>query len=151
MLDATNETPQSGMRTYVLISTVVFILALGYVGWVFWSRAHQDKMIEQRAAEQRQAQEKSQDAQAVTAMGGNNFEILEFYASPGVVNAGDDTQLCYGVSNARTVTLEPQSNAVWPSYERCVSVTPKKTTTYTLTATSATGETKTSTLTVTVQ
>ena len=67
MLDASNETPQSGMRTYVLISTVVFILALAYVGWVFWSRAHQDKMIEQRAAEQRQAQEKSQDAQAVTA------------------------------------------------------------------------------------
>src|SRR6202046_4999263 len=108
-------------------------------------------MIEQRTAEQRQAQEKSQDAQALTAMGGNKFEILEFYARPGAVNSGDDTQLCYGVSNAKTVTLEPQSNAVWPSYERCVSVTPKKTTTYTLTATSATGETKTSTLTVTVE
>jgi len=43
------------------------------------------------------------------------------------------------------VTLEPQSNAVWPAFERCVSVTPAKTTTYTLTATDAAGNKKTAT------
>jgi hypothetical protein len=49
------------------------------------------------------------------------------------------------------VTLEPQSNAVWPAFERCVSVTPNKTTTYTLTATDAAGNTKTKTVEVDVK
>jgi len=78
-------------------------------------------------------------------MGGDRFEILNFYAYPGVIQRGDLTTLCYSVSNAKSVTLEPQSNAVWPAFEGCVSVSPKKTTTYTFTATDATGNKKTAT------
>ena len=54
------------------------------------------------------------------------------------------------VANAKTVTLEPQSNPVWPSYARCVDVAPTKTTTYTLTISDAAGHTKSQSLTVTV-
>ncbi|HEX4003941.1 MAG TPA: hypothetical protein VHX36_14920 [Candidatus Acidoferrales bacterium] len=139
--------PSTGIRVYIAISIVVFLLGLSYVGWVFWSRSHEDKVLEQRAAEQR----REQDALAVESMGGNRFEILSFYANPGAVSHGDSADLCYSVSNAKSVTLEPQSSPVWPSYERCVSVTPHKTTTYTLTATDATGHTKSATITVEVQ
>jgi hypothetical protein len=139
--------PSTGLRLYIAVSVVVLVLGVSYVGWVFWSRAHEDKVLEQRAAEQR----REQDAQAVESMGGNRFDILSFYASPGVVSRGDSADLCYSVSNAKSVTLQPQSSPVWPSYERCVSVTPHKTTAYTLTATDAIGHTKSVTITVEVQ
>jgi len=139
--------PGSGIRAYIVISGIVLLLAVSYVGWVFWSRAHEDKVLEQRAADQR----REQDAQAVESMGGNRFEILAFYANPAIVSRGDNADLCYSVSNAKSVTLEPQPHPVWPSYERCVSVTPRKTTTYTLTATDAAGHTKSATVTVDVQ
>jgi len=50
-----------------------------------------------------------------------------------VIRRAETVQICYGVANAKTVTLKPQPNAVWPSYSRCVDVKPQKTTTYTLT------------------
>ncbi|MBZ5502995.1 MAG: hypothetical protein LAN59_12295 [Acidobacteriia bacterium] len=118
--------PGKGIRNYVIASLVVLALALGYVGWVFWSRAAQNREIEERAA-------------------------LAFYASPGLVHRGEEVDLCYGVSNAKTVTLVPQPNAVWPSYSRCVQASPQKTTTYTLTVTDAAGNTKSASLTVEVR
>jgi hypothetical protein len=60
-------------------------------------------------------------------------------------------QLCYGVANAKSVKLEPQPNPVWPSYARCVRVSPTETTTYTLTITDAAGNTKTQSLQVNVE
>ena len=100
-----------------------------------------NRVMEERASET----ERSHDQKVFQAMGGDRFEILNFYAYPGVIQRGDSTTLCYSVSNAKSVTLEPQSNAVWPAFERCVSVSPKKTTTYTFTATDATGNKKTAT------
>jgi len=144
---APDPAPRKGIRNYVIGSLVVFALALGYVGWVFWSRAAQNRAIEQRAAEQKRAEA----AGTFEAMGGNRLEILAFYASPGLVHRGEDVDLCYGVSNAKTVTLVPQPNAVWPSYSRCVKVSPQKTTTYTLTVTDAAGQTKSASLTVEVR
>jgi hypothetical protein len=139
--------PNAGIRIYVTVSAVVLVAALCYVGWVFWSRAHEDQLIEQRVAAQRRAQ----DEQAVESMGGNRFEILAFYANPPSIVRGDSADLCYSVSNAKSVTLEPQSSKVWPSYEHCVSVSPHKTTTYMLTATDAAGQTKSAAVTVQVQ
>ena len=67
------------------------------------------------------------------------------------IRRGQPVQLCYGVANAKTVTLEPQSNPVWPSYSRCVEVTPAETTTYTLTITGDSGNSKSQSLVVTVR
>jgi hypothetical protein len=139
--------PRTGMRAYAVGSIVVLGLAFAYVGGTFFLRWNQDRTIAKRAAEAKRAR----DQQTFEGMGGDRFEILAFYALPGVIRRGDSSTLCYGVSNAKSVTLEPQSNAVWPAFERCVSVSPRKTTTYTLTATDATGHTKTSTATVEVQ
>jgi hypothetical protein len=138
--------PRTGLHIYAVVSAVVFILALSYVGWVFWSRSHETRAIEERAASQRRAE----DQRTFEGMGGERFDILSFYATPGAIGRGDSTDLCYGVSNAKSVTLEPQSSAVWPSFERCVSVSPRKTTTYTLTATDAAGHTKSATVAVEV-
>jgi type II secretory pathway pseudopilin PulG len=139
--------PSTGIRIYIAVSVVVFLVALAYVGWVFWSRARQNQAIEERVAAQRRAQ----DAQTVESMGGDRFEILAFYANPPSISRGDSADLCYSVSNAKSVTLEPQSSKVWPSYEHCVSVSPHKTTTYMLTATDAGGQTKSAAVTVEVQ
>jgi len=49
------------------------------------------------------------------------------------------------------VKLEPQPNAVWPSYAYCVNVSPAKNTTYTLTISDASGNTKTESLKVVVK
>ena len=139
--------PNTGIRIYSAVSMVVFLVALSYVGWVFWSRAHENQVIEELVAAQRRAQ----DEQTVESMGGNRFEILAFYANPPAIAKGDSADLCYSVSNAKSVTLEPQSSAVWPSYEHCVSVSPRRTTTYMLTATDAAGHTKSAEVTVEVQ
>ena len=135
------------MHYYVVGSAIVLALALGYVGWVFFSRWQQDRAIAERAA----AAKRVQAQQTFEGMGGQRFEILAFYASPTVISRGDSASLCYSVSNAKIVKLDPPSNvSVWPSYERCVSVSPPKTTIYTLTATDGAGHTKSSTATIEV-
>jgi hypothetical protein len=140
--------PRTGLRSYVLVSAAVFVLALSYVGWSFWSRSHETRVIEERAA----AQKRAEDQRTFEGMGGDRFDILSFYATGGIISHGDSTDLCYSISKAKSVTLEPPANAaVWPSFERCVSVSPRKTTTYTLTATDAAGHTKSVTVTVEVR
>jgi len=139
--------PRSGMSWYVIVTLVVLLIGAVYLGGVFYSRWHSNKVIEERAADT----ERQHDGKVYQAMGGDRFDILGFFAHPAIINRGDSTSLCYSVSNATKVTLEPQSNAVWPAFERCVSVSPKKTTTYTLTATDANGNTKTKTVEVDVQ
>lgn len=138
--------PRQGMSTYVVVTLVVFVLAAAYVGGVFYFRWHGDRVIREQAA----AAKRAEDQKVFEGMGGDRFDILEFFPYPGEMSRGDSTMLCYGVSNAKSVTLEPQPNAVWPAFERCVSVSPKKTTTYTLTATDAAGHTKSATVTVVV-
>ncbi|HXX19852.1 MAG TPA: hypothetical protein VEJ46_10645 [Candidatus Acidoferrum sp.] len=128
----------SGMQLYWIASGAVMCLALAYLGWVFYSRWRTDRDIEERIA----AEKRAQAARTYDGMGGDRFEILTFYASPSLVRRGEDSTLCYGVSNAKSVTLQPQSSPVWPSQGRCVDVTPSKTTTYTLTATDAAGHVK---------
>jgi hypothetical protein len=138
--------PRKGLSTYTIVTLVVFGLALAYVVGVFYMRWRSNRVIEERAAET----ERSHDEKVVQAMGGDRFEILNFYANPAVIERGDSTTLCYSVSNAKSVTLQPQSNAVWPAFEHCVSVSPKKTITYTFTATDASGNTKSATAMVVV-
>jgi hypothetical protein len=138
--------PRQGMNIYVIVTLVVFCLAVAYVGGVFYMRWHRDRVMQEQTA----AAKRAEDQKVFEGMGGDRFAILEFFPYPGEISRGDSTMLCYGVSNAKSVTLVPQSNAVWPAFERCVSVSPKKTTTYTLSAADAAGHTKSATVTVEV-
>jgi hypothetical protein len=146
-----NRKPFSGFRNPLLYTSTLLVIALIYVGGTFLVRRQQDREIEQRAAAAAAAKERTDDERTVEQLGGSEFKILNFYASPPAVHAGETAQLCYGVSNAKSVKLEPQTNAVWPSVSRCVEVTPKKTTEYTLTIEDGNGNSKNSTLTVQVR
>jgi hypothetical protein len=139
--------PLKGFRNPLLYTSVLLGIAVLYVGWVFFSRWQENREMERKAAEEKRAEDKS----VVEMLGGNRFAILNFYASPGEVRRGETAQLCYGVANAKTVRLEPQTSPVWPSYNHCVDVAPTKDTTYTLTAEDAAGHIQTATVAVKVR
>jgi hypothetical protein len=120
MSEDPNRKPFSGFRNPLLYTSTLLLVALIYVAGTFYVRRQQNREIEQRAADAAAAKERTNDALTVEQLGGSEFKILNFYATPAVVHAGEAVQLCYGVSNAKTVKLEPQTNPVWPSVSRCV-------------------------------
>ena len=134
----------------LLYSSIAVAIALLYVGWVFFSRWLESRTTEQKTKVEATQKQRENDRVSVELLGGKEFAIQMFYASPGVIHRGESTRLCYGVANAKTVKLEPQSNPVWPSHSRCVEVAPTKTTTYTLTIEDAAGNTKSQTVEVKV-
>src|SRR5258706_7643800 len=137
----------TGFPKYLIFSCVALIVAGLYVGWVFLNRWQANQALEQKAATER----RSQDRQTFEAMGGNRFDILVFYAAPGSISAGETAELCYSVSNAKSVKIDPPSEPVWPAFSRCVHVSPRTTTTYTFTAKDAAGQTKSATVKVEVR
>jgi len=147
MLTEPSRKPYSGWRNPALYTSVIVLVATLYAGWVLFSRRQEVRDLEEKA----KAEKFAQDQKIVESLGGSSFDILNFYASPPVIQHGETAQLCYGVSNAKSVRLEPQTSAVWPSYMRCVEVAPKKDTTYTLTAEDGHGDTKTATVVVKVK
>ncbi|HEV2195445.1 MAG TPA: hypothetical protein VGR55_07665 [Candidatus Acidoferrum sp.] len=132
-------------------SKIVFTIATLIVVWIFFSRWWQNRSLEYRAREAATEKQRADDRATLDQMGGKELAIQTFYASPGEIRRGQSVQLCYGVANAKSVKLGPQSNPVWPSYSRCVDVTPEKTTTYTLTIADAARNTKSQSLTVQVR
>jgi hypothetical protein len=144
--DPPPETP-TGFSKYLIVSGVALLVAGLYVGWVFLSRWQANQALEEKAATER----RSQDRQTFEMMGGDRFDILGFYADPGSIRAGETAELCYSVSNAKSVKLEPPSEPVWPAFSRCVHVSPRKTTSYTFTAENAAGHTKSATVKVEVR
>ena len=140
--------PRSGLRNFLLASAVVLLLGGSYVGWVFYSRQEADRAVTEKAAEKQRAQ----NQETVHAMGGNRFAILSFSADAAVVAAGEPVSLCYSVSNAKAVKIEPApEEPTWPAFSRCVHVSPRKTTTYTLTIDDGAGHTKTAAVEVRVR
>ncbi len=140
--------PRSKFRNPLLYTSTLFVIIVLYVGWVFFSRWQENRDAEQQAA----AKKRAQDQRIAEAYASEQFEIQSFYANPGVIHRGESSQLCYGVAKAKTVRLDPPSSgAVWPSYARCVDVSPTKSTNYTLTAEDAAGNTRTATLEVEVR
>ncbi len=134
-------------RNPLLYTSAALVIALLYTGWVFWSRHEANVAYEQRLLEKQRAQ----DERTFEMMGGNRFEILDFYASPGVIARGETSQICYGVSNAKSVEIAPAAGPVSPSYGECVQVSPREDTTYTLTARDAAGHTQTASVTLHVR
>ncbi len=132
---------------YLIFSGVVLLLAVIYVGWVFLSRRQANQALEEKAATEGRAKARK----TFEMMGGDRFDILGFYADPVSIRSGETAELCYSVSNAKSVKLEPPSEPVWPAFSRCVHVSPHKTTAYTLTAEDAAGHTKTATINVEVR
>ena len=136
----------SPVKKFWKYSSIVLIAGLIYVGVVFFLRWNENRDLARRTEENRAAAEQQAARDTVEALGGTSFDIMGFYASPGEVHRGEQSQICYGVSNAKNVSIDPPVASVWPSASRCFEVTPEKTATYTLTAEDDKGNKKTATL-----
>lgn len=141
----------SPVKKFWRYSSFVLLAAVLYTGWVFYSRWNENRELERKTQEERQAAAQQAARETVGTLGGTSFDILSFYGNPGEIWRGETSQLCYGVSNAKTVELDPPVASMWPSVSRCFDVTPTKTTTYTLTAQDSQGNKKTATLEVKVR
>ena len=140
MIDGSQPKPKRKFRTFLRYTWFIHVAVLLVIAWIFFLRWDADRQIRERALEKK----REEDRRTVELLGGNRFEILQFYASPGFIRRGETAQVCYGVSNAKTVRIEPRpAGGVWPSLSRCVEVAPTKDTTYTLTIEDGKGSTKT--------
>lgn len=153
MLTNAQEKPpaKTAFKNPLFYSSVVVGIAIVVVSWILFSRWQENRSIERRAREENSRKQLENDRIALEQLGGKDLAIQSFYASPRAIHKGESAQLCYGVANAKTVKLEPQPNAVWPSHARCVNVSPQKTTTYTLTISDAAGSSQTQALEVKVE
>lgn len=151
MLAQPDPQAKSRFKNPFLYSWAALVIVAIAVVWTLFSRWQENRSIENRSKEEKSQKQQEQDRAALDQFGGKELAIQSFYATPGAIRRGEVVQLCYGVANAKTVKLEPQSNPVWPSYSRCVDVTPTKSTIYTLTIADAGGNTRTQTLEVMVR
>ena len=60
--------------------------------------------------------------------------ILQFYASTGIVTAGETARICYSVENSKSVRIAPMMREVYPFPNHCLEIEPEHTTHYTLLA-----------------
>jgi len=66
--------------------------------------------------------------------GGTAVRIVQFYARSGAIIEGEQNLICYGVENAKEVSMEPAVETLYPTRNRCFFHEPRRDTTYTLTA-----------------
>jgi hypothetical protein len=131
-------------------SVVVVIIALA-VSWTVFSRWESARSFDRREKQEQLERQRKEDQAALEQMGGTDLAIQMFYVSPAVIHRGQSAQLCYGVANAKTISIEPPPGPVWPSYSRCLDITPSKTTTYTLKIDGASGSSQSQSVTLKVQ
>jgi hypothetical protein len=127
------------MRTVFRFTWVIAAAVAIFLGWVFYSRWSDNRAYIRRFEERKAAQDRA----VFEAYGEGRLTILGFYATPPVINKGKTAQLCYSVSNSVKVRIEPPVENVWPSFGRCVDVTPKVDTVYRLIAEDSNGNKKT--------
>jgi hypothetical protein len=128
------------VKNLVQLMWIAVLVTALYVGWVLW----------QRHASQIAAARPPVTSDPLAKYAGH-VEIVQFYSSNGIIAAGGKAQLCYGVVNAKEVSLDPPVEKVWPSLSRCFDVAPAKTTHYTLTAEAADHKAVTQSLDIVVQ
>jgi hypothetical protein len=123
------------------------VMAGLWTAWTLYSR-RQNAVEAERQSKQKQAEA---DQKLVAAFGGDQLTILGFVAEPGIVSPGGRALMCYGVSNAAKVGIEPGIEPIKPALSHCLEVFPKKTTTYALKAEDSAGNVKTKALTIQVR
>jgi hypothetical protein len=132
---------KSPLKNPYLYSLLLILIVLIYVGYTFYSRRESNREFEKQREEKSTEQRREDDRRAIEQLGGSELAVQSLYVAPASIHRGEKAQLCYNVSNAKTVVLDPPEGNVWPSHFRCIDLSPKKTTTYTLTITGAAGNT----------
>ena len=141
MIPEPPSSPKSPFKNPILYSSIVILGVFLYVSYVLYARHESSKQYQQKIEERQSEQRREDDRLAVEQLGGSEFAIRGLYVSPRSIHPGETAQLCYDVANAKSVTLDPPVGAVWPSHSRCLNISPRKTTTYTLTIEDAAGKT----------
>ena len=138
--------PGSLIRKILPFTSIAILIVAIYVGWIFYSRWNDNREADQaRAEKQRAAAQHTLDL-----LGAGEFKILNFYAVPGAIKLGDTANICYGVSEATAVRIEPKVEELHPAISHCLQVSPRKTTEYTLTAEDGKGHTANQSFTIQV-
>jgi hypothetical protein len=137
--NANSAPKKSPLKNPYLYSSIVILAVMAYVAYVLVTRYESNRQFERRKIEKATEQRREDDRKAIEQLGGSELSIRGLYLSPESIRRGETAQLCYDVANAKTVSLDPPEAEVWPSHSRCVNLSPKKTTTYTLTIADAAG------------
>lgn len=130
-----------GLHRYL---SVLLLGTLVYTAWIFYRRSEGSSSRREVAPRTGRAVEFDR------IYGGKDLKILQFYARDAAVTEGSSTAVCYGVVNARAVRIEPGVPEVAPSINRCVEVSPRSDTRYTLTAEGHDGRTASESFVLTV-
>ncbi len=138
-------TSTSTLRRLLQLTSILLLVGVAYVGWIFYSRAQEAKKAQQAAAAKEEQRLRSTTD---LVFGTGEVKILTFGLEPAHPRRGETINMCYGVANAVSVSLEPEFKDAKPSYNHCLQVAPVKDTTYTLTAKDAKGHTVSESLTV---
>jgi type II secretory pathway pseudopilin PulG len=146
-----SQPPQKSIfRNPLVYTSLLILIVAAYVGWILLARHQANRAYEHRAEQAQAQRQRENDQAAIEQLGGTDLAIQMLYATPRI-RRGETAQVCYGVANAKTVTLQPPSGEMWPSHNRCVDVKPLKTTTYTLVATATDGKSVSQQVTVEVR
>lgn len=123
------------LRRILPYTSLVLLIAAIYTGWIFFSRWRDQKQAETEA----KTAESERDV-AVAKLYGDRVKIMGFYGNPGTVRPGERALVCYSVTNAQSIVIEPTiEDNLKPSLSRCLEVHPRKDTEYKLTAKDAQG------------
>lgn len=129
-----------------IYSGLVLIVVAAYVVFLLLSRYEANRAYERHTQQKAAEQQRESDRAAIEQLGGSDLAIRAFYIVPAEIRRGGTAQICYDVANAKIVTLDPPAGEVWPSHNRCLDVSPTKTTSYTLTITDSTRRTASQTV-----
>ena len=133
---------QTGVRRgpapFVIAAVTISVL---FLGWFLFSRGFSGTQTATAATAATQM-----NADTVAYYGNGQLKVLSFYASPVEVRRGGRALVCYGVSNATAVRIEPALGETWPSTSRCMEVTAAKDTEYKMTARDSFGHEETRTV-----
>jgi hypothetical protein len=94
-------------------------MAILYLFWIFVTRDLAWGPVGQKSE------------QLLPWLSGSEPKILAFYSSPTIVR-GEPGTICYGVLNVKSVRLDPPVDQITPSLNRCIAISPRQATTYTL-------------------
>jgi hypothetical protein len=134
------------LRRALPLLSIGVLAAVLYDGWIFYSRWKSAR----DTAQARQAQEERRARQSLDLIGGTDFRIIDFYASPQVIRRGKPATICFGVYGAKRVRIEPAVGDLHPAVSYCLEVTPREDTGYKLIAEDSAGHTASANLTIKV-
>lgn len=137
------KTPQTKplLKSPFIYSGLALVVVAAYVLFVLFSRYESNRAYQRQNEKKAAEQQRESDRNAIEQLGGSELAIRALYIAPAEIRRGGTAQICYDVANAKTVRLDPPAGEVWPSHNRCLDVSPAKSTLYTLTITDSAGKT----------